>query len=497
MATAPLPTSPTSALAHEVELKLHVEPEDLARLAALPALAARADGGPAAHRLRTVYFDTPDLRLFGRGIALRLRHDGRGRIQGLKTVSTCAATDAAAVAVRREWEWPVEGDTPDLARLDAEGAGALVPQDTRGALGPIFTTDFRRTAWLVSPDAQTTIEIAIDDGAVESGSSRERISEVELELKSGHIGHLFALAGELHRIVPLRIGIESKAEQGYRLVSGRLPMPVTPDALSLSPLSTAAEAFRHVVRHGLRQLLANEPCALAGGDPEGLHQIRVALRRLRTALALFDALIASPRVKPLRRELRRLSDRLRPARTWDVLAAAVLPPDLAAAVAEGRRVPAARAVAALRDRRCTALILELGAWLERGLWHADADEATRALLDRPMVELAGPCLAARHAKARKTEPDDAERLRRRLRKLRYAVEFFRGLYPPDATRTYCAALGSLLDTLDAAHDAAANARLLSRLDRDAARSMEREARRHSKALPDRYRAFRDTPPFWA
>jgi len=483
-------------MAHEVELKLHVDPGDLAQLAALPDLRTRAHGGPAIGRLRTVYFDTPDLRLFGRGIALRLRHDGARRIQGLKTVNASPSGDTAAVAVRREWEWSIEGDTPDLARIDAEGAGALVPQDARGALVPIFVTDFQRTAWLVRLNAQTSIEVAIDDGTVEAGSRASRISEVELELKSGRIGHLFALARELHRAVPLRIGIESKAELGYRLVDGRPPMPVLPEPLALSPLSTVAEAFRHIVRHGLRQLLANEPCALSGGEAEGLHQIRVALRRLRTAIRLFGPVIASPQTEPLLCEIRRLSDQLRPARAWDVLAAAPLPPTLAAAITEGRRGPAEQAVAALRDPRCTALILDLGVWLEEGLWHADADAATRALLDHPMAELAGPWLTARHAKARKAAPDDAERLRRRLRKLRYAVEFFRGLYPPDAARPYGTALDAVLDTLDAAHDAASNAKLLAKREHRAAKAMERHAQRQCKDLPERYRAFRDAQPFW-
>ncbi|WP_448187268.1 CYTH and CHAD domain-containing protein [Azospirillum sp. sgz301742] len=445
-------------MAHEVELKLHVHPDDLARLAALPALRARAEGETVSGRLRTVYFDTPDLRLFARGIALRLRHDGARRVQGLKTVQADPQGDAAAVAVRREWEWPVEGDAPDFERLDTEGAGALVPLDARGDLMPIFATDFTRTAVLVRLDAQTSVEVAIDDGTVAAGRSDERISEIELELKSGRIGRLFALAQEIHRVVPLRIGIESKAELGYRLVSGRPPMPVLTEPPALSPLSTVAEAFRHVMRQGLRQLLANEPCVLAGGDAEGLHQIRVALRRLRTALALFGPVIASVETKHLDREIRRLSKRL--------------------------RSPAEQADAALREPRCTALILALGVWLEEGHWHADADTAGRALLDRPMADLAGPWLAALHAKARKADLDRPKRLRRRLRTLRTAVEFFRGLYLPATVRPYGASLEALLETLDAARNA------------KAANPLKRRADQRAKALPDRLDAFRGTAVFW-
>ncbi|WP_431859679.1 CHAD domain-containing protein [Azospirillum sp.] len=479
-------------MAHEVELKLHVQPDDLARLAALPLLAERAEGAPVTGRLRTVYFDTPDLRLYGRGIALRLRHDGTRRIQGLKTVAADPQADAAAVAVRREWEWPVEGDAPDFARLDAEGAGALVPEDARGELMPVFATDFTRTAVLLRLDAQTSVEVAIDDGGIAAGRGDERISEVELELKSGRIGRLFALAQELHGAVPLRIGMESKAELGYRMVSGRAPAPVLGDPPMLSPLSTVAEAFRHVVRHGLRQILANEPCVLAGGDAEGLHRIRIALRHLRTALTLFAPVVAPAEAARLEHEIRWLAKRLRPARAWDVLASALPDPALAPALAEARRPAAERAVAALREPRCTALLLALGVWLEEGHWHAGI---ARARLDAPMADLAGPWLAARHAKARKAE--DPERLRRRLRTLRYGVEVFRGLYPPDSVRPYGTALDSLYGTLDALHDLrVAEKRLKALAGGKAAKPLERRAAQHRKALAERLKAFREMAVFW-
>lgn len=479
-------------MAHEVELKLHVPPDALPALAALPLLVERAEGAPVTGRLRTVYFDTPDLRLYTRGVALRLRHDGTRRILGLKTVAADPQADAAAVAVRREWEWPVDGDTPDLTHLDAAGYGALVPEDMRADLVPIFATDFTRTAVLLRLDAQTSVEVAIDDGLITAGRSDGRISEVELELKSGRIGRLFALAEEMHATVPLRIGIESKAELGYRMVSGRSPAPVNSDPPMLSPLSTVAEAFRHIVRHGLRQILANEPCVLAGGDAEGLHQIRTALRRLRTGLTLFAPVIAADEATRLEHEIRWLSRRLQPARGWDVLAAVLPDPAWGAALADARRPAAARAVAALGEPRCTALLLALGVWLEEGRWH---EGTPRARLDAPMADLAGPWLSACHARTRKV--DDPERLRRRLRTLRYGVEFFRGLYPPASVRPYATALEALYSTLDALHDLnVASGHLADLADEKAAKPLERQAERQRKALTERTRCFREAVPFW-
>ncbi|MBP2314067.1 CYTH and CHAD domain-containing protein [Azospirillum soli] len=507
-------------------MKLHLDPRDLGRVLGLEALRERAEGEPVTRHLRTVYFDTPDLRLFAGGVALRVRQDGDRFIQTLKTVNSATTGDSAAVAVRKEWEWTIATATPDLAPLEAEGIAALVPAETRSALAPIFTTDFRRTVLLVRPDALTAIEVAVDEGEIAAGTACARISEVELELKSGRVSRLFDLALALQRGVPMRIGTESKAELGYRLVTGRLPAPVLPEPLGLSPVTTAAEAYRHIVRHCLRQLLANEACALADGDVEGLHQMRVALRRLRTAFRLFRPVTGKPDLCRAGDGLRWLTGQLGPAREWDVLLSGVIEPfaasakapaglpALAAAVREARRAPTHMAMEAILSPRCTGLLLALGAWVEEGRWHTGAEPALRAQLDRPVAELAGGWLATQHAKAMKAgkELDNADTkaldtLRRRLRKLRYAAEFFRGLYAPEATHPFIAALEAVLGELDADHDTAIARNLLRTLPAiapgadpavaDAAlKWLNKRAEKRRKAIPDLWKAFKETPVFW-
>jgi len=510
--TTPPAAAPPASGAREVELKLHVDARDLPRMLALPALAGRAEGPAVTRAVRTVYYDTPDRHLYARGVALRVRHEDGARVQSVKTMTADAAGDSAAIAVRQEWESPLAGHAPDFALLDATGAGLLIPAEARGALGVLFETDLRRTTLNVRLDGLTTVEVAVDEGRVLAGGKTEAISEVELELKSGRASRLFELALALQDAVPVRIGTESKAEVGYRLVNGRTPAPALAEPLALSPVTTVAEAFRHIVRHALRHLLANEACALAGGDAEGLHQIRVALRRLRTALRLFGPVVGEPDAAALRRDLRRLANRLQPARAWDVVLAALLASDapataesLIGAVHDARRAPLDKAVAVIRAPRCTGLVLRVAAWLEDGRWHADA--AARARLDQPMSHLAGPWLAALHARAGKAgkglEGLDAagrERLRRRLRRLRYAAEFFRGLYPPASVRPYVAALEPLLDALDAAHDAGVAAARLAHLDApgtgSAAKWLRKRAERRCRALPDLWKAFKDASPFW-
>ncbi|MCW2243656.1 CYTH and CHAD domain-containing protein [Azospirillum canadense] len=510
-------------------MKLLLDPRDLGRVPALPALREHADGDPVVRHLHTVYFDTPDLRLYANGVALRVRREDGRFIQTLKTVNSATSGDSAAVAVRKEWDWTIAGAEPDLTPLEAEGVAVLVPADARGALVPLFTTEFQRTTLLFRPDTLTAIELAVDEGRITAGNACAPISEVELELKAGRVGRLFDAALALQRSVPARIGTESKAEVGYRLVTGRLPTPVLPEPLGLSPVTTVAEAYRHIVRHCLRQLLANEACALAGGDVEGLHQMRVALRRLRTAIRLFRPLVGKPEACHAGDGIRWFIGQLGPAREWDVLLSNVIAPlaasdkapdglpALADAVRQARRAPAEDAVRAIQSPRCTGLILALGAWLEDGRWHSGADPALRAQLDRPMASLSGAWLAVQHAKAVKAgkdlsdrDGDEAgaarDRLRRRLRKLRYTVEFFRGLYAESATLPFIGALEAMLDALDADHDAAVARNLLRQLADEvpshrsaadaAAKWLAKRTGKRRKQSADLWRAFRDMPAFW-
>lgn len=507
---------PSAAAAREVELKLHVPPGDLARVVTLPAMASIATGAPTSLRLRTVYYDTPDLKLAADGVALRVRRQDRHHVQALKTITGESAGDTAGIAVRREWEWPLAGAEPDLSRLDADGAGNLIPEDVRGALVPVFSTDFQRTILLVRPDPHTTVEIAVDDGEVRAGSRTERISEVELELKGGRVGRLFDLALSLQRFVPARVGTENKADVGYRLVTGREPGPVMPPPLALSPVTSAAESFRHIVRHGLKHLLSNEACVLAGGNPVGLHQIRIALRRLRLILRLFRGTIADGHVAELRDELTWVSRRLRAARRWDVTRALV-PADyagLAVRVEQARRPAVEDAAATLRGNRSSRLVLTLGAWLEDGRWRERAGTAGRARLDGPMADLAGPWLAGSFARARRggaviAAADDEARqtIRRRVRRHGYSVAFFRGLYPPAAVRAHLAALEPLLRALDSLDDRATAVRLLGGLAAEhpevraeveaVLRPVLSTGEKDRQGLPDLWRAFREAPGFWA
>jgi inorganic triphosphatase YgiF len=516
--SALLPVAGTTG--REIELKLHTDPQDMARLARHPAFQAMAEGAERVQRQTTTYYDTPDLRLAARGVALRVRQGDDGRTsQMVKTLNSVAAGDTAAVAVRREWEWPLVGDTPDFALLRGDGVTHLVPADALPALTAIFATEIRRTTVLVRPDAHTTVEIAFDLGVVRAGARIHPVSEIELELRNGKVGALFDLALALQTIVPLRIAGESKAEAGYRMVTGRPPVPDQSEPAALSPATTVAEAFRHVVRHCLRQLLHNEDCALAalaepgGGDGRAVRFIRHALRRLRYGLELFEPVIASAEATTFAAQCRRLARRLEPARDWSMVgpllrlagagsAAAGVAPGTDSAAAREAAVTAREAILA---PEFTTLVLACGGWLEQERWCERAGADVRRQLARPVAEEVGPWLDRVYRRVRKAgsergEPDDLKRLRRRLRRLHDAADGFRGLFPPAMTRPFLATLVDLRALVDEIQDLRCIGGLLRdagvRLGADDQAGLELRGRNSLTQLPETWRRFKEAEPFW-
>jgi inorganic triphosphatase YgiF len=457
----------------ELELKLKVPPEDLDRLAASPALAGRALGPARRRRLVSVYFDTLDARLRARGLALRVRRIGRRRIQTLKAESRAGglATD------RPEHEVAVAGDVPDLAAFKAPAVRELLGLVLPGELAPMFETRIERTAltiaWPAPERPEAEVEVALDRGRILARGRREEVSELELELLRGPRGALVALAEELRALAPLAVETRDKATRGWALAADVVPPPRKADRLALDPLESVGEALRRIGLACLGHWLANTAPAADGRDPEGLHQLRVALRRLRSALSLFRSVLPEADRNRLNGELRWLLGELGPARDGDVLTGELMAP-LAEDEVLGpelevlRRVLAARRPAiyervraALASRRAADLVLDLGAWLELDRFREHAAAEARAVLDGPIGPFAAATLERRWRKARKLgrrlerlDPAGRHALRIAVKKLRYGLDFLASLWPEAETRRFQGRLAELQDRLGHLNDVA-------------------------------------------
>jgi len=473
-ATAPdAATAPT-----EIELKLLVPAEHLDSLEDAEWLRALCQGPPVTHRLVSTYFDTADETLLRRGVALRVRRIGRKRVQAVKA----AQRDTAGLFQRLEWERPVAGDRPDLDAIRAAGLGDLIEgvddaEDGVSGLRPVCATDIKRTELRLA-DADWVVSLALDQGTVSAGGRKESLSEIELELERGTPGAVYTLAERLAGMAPMRLGRLSKAERALALARGvPPPQPVKAEEPPLSAGMPVSAAFQAIGRACLAQMAANEQALLERQDPEAVHQMRVSVRRLRSAMTTFRSVVDGPGLEAAKTDLRWLMSLLGPARDVDVFLADILDPVVACfpgdqglaglrALFEDRRAARYReALAGVGDARFTRLVLGLGRWIEAGDWLDDPDRAearqaplagfARDILDRRRRTV---WKAGRHFD--RLSAPDRHQLRIQIKKLRYNAAFFAELFEGKAARRMLKDLGSLQDQLGALNDVAVAAALL-------------------------------------
>jgi triphosphatase len=463
----------------EIELKLSIRPENAAKLARIKQLKSASRGRAVTTKLYSIYYDTPEFTLRDQGVALRLRRAGSRWVQTLKT----AGRVEAGLHQRDELETPLPAQILNytvLARSNA--APVLADPELPLKLRPVFVTEFKRTTRQLAPAAGSKIELCLDRGAVSAEDAQLPISEIELELKSGPPSALLDFALGLLEHVPLRLEPASKAERGYALAAGLLAAPVKASAPVLLPSMSVTEAFRTVVFSCIAHLQANERGLLETDDAEYLHQARVALRRLRSALSVFNRAFPRALFEEQIAELRWLGGFLGPARDWDVFAIETLPAVCAAFPGEPglhwliERTAELRAAAdnsareAVASARYTAVLLRLTGVFLREPWLQLADDAVAAERSLLLPEFAAGLLARRHKNVSNrghhlTELDlpGLHALRIEIKKLRYAAEFFSALYDKKPVREYFTELAALQELLGGLNDAATVERLLEPL----------------------------------
>jgi triphosphatase len=468
-------------MATETELKLAITENDAAKVGRQAVVRNHANGNSQRRHLTNTYFDTPDLRLAEHGVALRLRRQGGRWLQTLKT----AGNGTAGLHRRGEWEDEVEGEALDFTKLTDTGLHDLFAEpEVRERLAPVFTTDFWRTTWdLHFPDG-SEVELAIDRGQVRSGKQETPISEVELELKSGSPSRLFEVAHALAEALPMRLSDISKAERGYRLLApAQAPAGTRAKGLGLDPQMSAEDALCSILWHTMEHLQANEPVVLENpSDIEGVHQMRVATRRLRSALTVFRPLVPREVSGALGEEVKWLTNALGPARDWDVFISETLDPlqahfpehgslaKLAGAAHKARAAAYEEAQAAVRSGRYTRLLLGLAAWMERRDWRDVVSPEQLARLDKPVGRFASKVIGKRHRQVlRKGEDfqhlttEERHQLRILCKKLRYASEFFVELYPKKPAKAFIKGLSRLQDTLGVLNDSAVAHHLIEQI----------------------------------
>lgn len=452
----------------EIELKLALHPRQHNRFRRHPLLRGIQSQQCTLH---SIYFDTPGFELFHRRIALRLRRVDTYWMQTLKA----EARSVGALTSRPEWEVSVaDGQHPDFNALPTEALDLLAGIELN-QVAPVFATEFQRTIWLIG-NAHAQAELALDTGKIQAGESCRDISEVEIELKSGAPEFLFETAHQLLHYCPLQIEPRSKAERGYILCGAMIPAP-TKFSRPVCDKNLPASAVWHLTMQAvLVHLAANVPGFLEQAHhAEYLHQLRVAVRRLLTSIAVGkpfgNAFIE------FNQPLRQLMSSLNPARDWDVFQHEILPeilamletpdgdPGLDEATLDRLHHAAARArqqaQATLLEPAFTQLVLDIGRNLLT--FPVEDNQQTATLWAQAILESRWQKLIKRGQNF--ANLNDAQRHQTRIaaKKLRYAIDIFASIYRKKNTAPFIALLSKLQDELGYVNDRVIAQQLLHKL----------------------------------
>ncbi|RMX03454.1 CHAD domain-containing protein [Corticibacter populi] len=450
----------------EIEFKFCIPPE---QHKAVEAAVRR--GSVERTRLQARYFDTASSVLARHGIALRLRKEGSRWVQTVKAAGEGSLQrlehnvdlGVACSGAQPEPDPSLHADTP---------AGQLLLKTLSGTdepLGLTYETDiWRLTRLLRIPGGW--VELALDQGWIRAqspeGGRRRRapVLELELELVKGELAGLTALAQRWASRHGLWLSTVSKAEQGERLRAGITRVP----AVKAEPTRFASrnpggrEIVQAAVASCLAQILPNASEIAAGSDDaEQIHQLRIGIRRLRTALREL-APLAPQAIDPgwqaplvaVFRALGELRDRdeVLEATRAQLLAAGgppvALPPASGGPGAQAivRHAAFQSALAGLAGFAAESIAADSVSEPQGGdATGLDAD-AAMALLRQRLARLHARSVRAGKRFA-KLAPQERHAARKRLKRLRYLGEFVGGLFDRSQSARYLARLRPVQDAL--------------------------------------------------
>jgi triphosphatase len=499
----------------EIELKLLIAERDIYRLQRLPMLNAVTLKKLPGQHLNSIYYDTIDYRLRDRGIAVRLRQVGNKWLQTIKTEGRVIA----GLHERPEWEMETTPNTLDFSRLPDAKLKALL-RETLGdePLRPAFVTDFRRQRRVLQFNDGSQCEFSLDRGKIFADGNEAAIAELELEMTAGDPLMLFDFAYSLLEHMPVTLAHDSKAARGFALAGGTAITPIKAKPAALDKHMSMPQGFVAIATSCVVHMTANEAGCTIGADAEYLHQMRVAVRRLRTALRLFSDHLDAEKMSVLGEELRWLGGALGTTRDLDVFLDETLPPVLAAwpdrpgllrlreTIVAQREVAMATSRAAIRSARYQRLLLDIGAWLVAMTRPTLQPHTVIGLAEfaREVLKRQRKQLIQRAHRLLQLSAEERHRVRISGKRLRYAAEFLTSLFPEKRCRAYIDELANLQSILGVLNDAATTKTLLSQVTDDTNRDDlailqawgSGVCQGHLTHLPQAYDRFLQQPTFW-
>lgn len=430
-------------------LRFSLDEAGLAALAASPLLTTPSS---RARRFQDRFFDSPDFALARHGITLRLRKAGRGAKMLLQHGQD-------------RLETALPGQEPDLTALAPQWRETLATILQDAPLAEMAGISLKQTIRRLDG-----AELAFETGYLAADGVKIPFHELEIAAPPASLPETaLALAARC----ALRLQPEGLGPRAIRL-AGKLHPAAQKAAPGLEGAPCLDEAVEHIIRACLDQFLANWPVFFEGDEVGAVHQMRVAMRRLRSALGLFNRALPTPEFLTLRNEAKRIAGLLGEARNWDVFIAmlrdgpaAAFPNEvgfagLEAQCAAHRHAGYKLARALLEDPATTRFLLMAEAFIARRGWRGGLPAELLPRLAEPAKSFGAECLERLYRKVRKRgrhlavlPTHDRHLVRIELKKLRYASEFFGGLFEPRGrVRTFNRAAAALQEELGKLNDMA-------------------------------------------
>lgn len=281
------------------------------------------------------------------------------------------------------------------------------------------------------------------------------------------------------KLVPVKLALRSKSQQGYDLIADQPPRCIFAPRIALQQEASLTKAFQTIGSSVLWHLAANEPAVVAG-DPEGIHQMRIGVRRLRAAISVFSDLLRGKQTEQIKCDLKWLAGKLGPVRDLDVFVESKVKrldgaelripglPELVSELVYRRALAAEAARNAIASARYRFLVFNTLEWIENGDWLKKSRQG-----EQRIKPFATHLFKRRTRKARKKsqhigrlDPHRRHKLRIAMKKLRYSIHFFESLFEAESQKSlsrYKECLKVLQDNLGALNDIAVHQKLAANI----------------------------------
>ena len=436
-----------------MEFELTADAEAVTALARLKALTGSRDGRPRSQALKIVWHDSPEHALAADGLIVS---EQRGQWR-LERIMPGPATWLPAQPA------PVVAEAPDLSTLPAP-------------LAPLAAFEGRRTA-SVHRFGDTSVTLTVIKGILRTVAADRPVGRIQL---NGDPDAVRSAALLIADAIKASIPLSSLAAEGIALATGRPAEPRHRGAAVLPVgMTSVPEALSHIVGHLTDAILADAPHANQAGKlgVEAVHQMRVAVRRARSALSVFRSVVEASALATINTGLRTLGHQLGPTRDWDVFVEETLPAirealpgdekleRLAAAAVRCRKEHRSALAAYLRSNAFTILTIELAWFAAAGTWQVanETEAASLPAFSEAVLQHRWKKLIGQGKRMEDLDIPGLHGVRLRAKRARYAAEMFATLYSEKATQRFIRRLSVLQQRLGVLNDGSVATQLLQEL----------------------------------